>query len=135
MDGSERVDQWNMRENTVASGLDDELRGYTQDGDRTLLHIRFSNGFCATLSEDEIIDSTLALGAQGIYSEPAGASGIAAAAKLRKSGVIGSGKTVVAIATGNGLKNPIKAPREPVIIDGIDELYKMTYEGGNSSCV
>jgi threonine synthase len=123
LDGSDRVDSWNMRENTIASGLNDELRGYTQDGERTLLHIRLSGGYSIALSEEEIVESTILLGKQGIFAEPAGASGIVAAKRLREDNVIKAGESVVVIATGNGLKNPIEMVYSPESATDPTELF------------
>ena len=125
-EGSAKVDSWKMKENTVASGLNDELVGYTNAGEYTLEMIRKSGGVALSLTEEEIVDSTLLLAKQGIYAEPAGATGVYAARNLRRNGIIKSGESVAAIATGNGLKNPITdLSFDPEIISDQNELEKI----------
>lgn len=118
IDGADHVSEWHMTEKTIASGINDELKGYTQDGDYSLNIIRKTNGWAVALSEVEIIESTLRLGRCGFYTEPASASGLVAAQKLRGENIIGPNDCIVMIATGNGLKNPIQElPFDPVTIN------------------
>lgn len=118
------VREWTMTEATIASGMNDELRGYPEDGDRTLSYIRLSEGAAVAVSEQEIINSVHRLGRQGIYAEPASASGIAATAKLKRQGWISNEASVMMIVTGNGLKNPLPTIDLPEIRITSDEQLR-----------
>jgi threonine synthase len=59
------------------------------------------------LSDLEILEAqALTGGLVGVFAEPAAATSVAAARKLRDSGVIGRTDTVVCNLTGHGLKQP-----------------------------
>ncbi|HWS33354.1 MAG TPA: threonine synthase [Actinoplanes sp.] len=66
-----------------------------------------SDGLAVTSSEQEIREAagTLARG-HGLWVEPSAATGYAVFARLRDTGVITEGDTVVLLATGTGLKDP-----------------------------
>lgn len=108
---------------TLASGINDSLNGYADDGDYTLMCIRASGGTAVLLSEEEIYASVLTLAGEGIYAEPAGAVSAAAIQKLSADGVIAPGETVVGVVTGHGLKNPLGIhAKEPPEICAADEM-------------
>jgi threonine synthase len=67
-----------------------------------------SNGLITSVSDEEILASWRLLAQkEGIFVEPASAAGVAALAKLVHSGRIDpTGKSVVAVLTGHGLKDP-----------------------------
>jgi threonine synthase len=76
-------------------------------GWRALAALRESGGTAAALSDAEILDAQLLVGSlAGIFAEPAGAISVAAARKLRLSGVIAGDDTVICNLTGHGLKQP-----------------------------
>ena len=75
-------------------------------GRRALRSIRESGGTAEAVSDAEIREAIALLGREGIFAEPAGASSVAAAKKLARTGEIGSGETVVCVVTGSGLKQP-----------------------------
>lgn len=102
------VRAYQMTEKTIASGLNDELRGYEQDGERTLSYIYASGGTAVAVEENAIIDSVLSLAKEGLYVEPASAAPAAAIEKLLEMEVIQPQDSVVMIATGNGLKSGLK---------------------------
>ena len=106
--GSRKVEAYCMKEATIASGINDELRGYTDNGEYVLDLIRRTGGAAIGIPEEEVLRWTHDLGRHGLYVEPASASGLYAFRKLREQGVIRRGDTAVMIATGNGLKNPVK---------------------------
>ena len=59
------------------------------------------------MSDEEILESQfLTGGLAGIFAEPAAATSVAAACKLRERGVIGADNLVVCNLTGHGLKQP-----------------------------
>jgi threonine synthase len=76
-------------------------------GWRALAALRESKGTAVALSDDEILEAQFLTGSlAGIFAEPAAATSVAAAKKLRASGVIGSDDLVVCNLTGHGLKQP-----------------------------
>ncbi len=90
--------------------------------------IKQSGGFGISVSDEEIISAIKYLGStQGIFAEPAGATGFAGMLKALKEGKISKNDKVVVIVTGNGLKDvnsAIKAGGEPIIIDPLIEEVK-----------
>ena len=76
-------------------------------GWRALAAVRESRGTAVALSDGEILEAQYLIGSQaGIFAEPAAATSVAAAIKLRQSGVIGRDDVVVCNLTGHGLKQP-----------------------------
>jgi threonine synthase len=76
-------------------------------GWRALTALRESGGTAAALSDQQILDAQALIGGlAGIFAEPAAATSVAAAQKLRASGVIGRDDVVVCNLTGHGLKQP-----------------------------
>ncbi len=112
-------------EETIASGINDSLQGYEDDGDYTLACIRASKGTAVLLEESEIYHSVLRLAEEGIYAEPAGAVAAAAIEQLIEQGKIKKNETVVGIVTGHGLKNPLKlSGQEPPVMRTPGELER-----------
>lgn len=102
--GSDLVEAWDAPSGS-ASGILDPLRGYTQDGVRTLDIVRASGGGAVAVSDDQIMGAVSGLGAQGLFVEPAGAAAVAGVSKMQWAGLIGEHETVVMLVTGSGLKN------------------------------
>ncbi len=76
-------------------------------GWRALAALRESRGSAVALSDAEILEAQALTGAlAGIFAEPAAATSVAAARKLRANGVIGQDEVVVCNLTGHGLKQP-----------------------------
>ncbi len=76
-------------------------------GWRTLKAIRDSKGTAVALTDDEILEAQSLLARMaGIFAEPAGATSLAAARKLKEQGLINPGDLVVCTITGHGLKQP-----------------------------
>jgi len=76
-------------------------------GWRALVALRESDGTAVALSDDEILEAQALTGSlAGIFAEPAAATSVAAAKKLRDANVIKSGDVVVCNLTGHGLKQP-----------------------------
>ncbi len=76
-------------------------------GWRALAALRESKGTAIALSDEEIIEAQSLTGSlAGIFAEPAAATSVAAARKLRERGVIGRDDLVVCNLTGHGLKQP-----------------------------
>jgi threonine synthase len=76
-------------------------------GWRALSALRDSGGTAVALSDNEILHAQALIGSlAGIFAEPAAAASVAAAKKLRDSGLIGPDDLVVCNLTGHGLKQP-----------------------------
>jgi threonine synthase len=73
---------------------------------KALHEITTSNGVVEMVSEQEIADAKAVIGRCGIGCEPASAATLAGIRKLTKAGVIGHDSDVVAVLTGNVLKDP-----------------------------
>ncbi|WP_090833169.1 MULTISPECIES: threonine synthase [unclassified Bacillus (in: firmicutes)] len=69
-----------------------------------------SKGKIDEVTDDEILSAYRLLAAkEGLFAEPASCASLAGVAKQIQSGVISKGATVVAVLTGNGLKDPYTA--------------------------
>jgi threonine synthase len=68
--------------------------------------LQATNGVVESVSEQEIADAKAIIGQSGIGCEPASAATLAGIRKLRTAGVIAGSEHVVAILTGNVLKDP-----------------------------
>ena len=73
---------------------------------KALREIEASNGEVEKVSEQEIADSKAIIGRSGIGCEPASAATLAGIRKMTRSGVIRSDDDVIAVLTGNVLKDP-----------------------------
>jgi threonine synthase len=105
--GVEEVDEWEHPVETAASSIADPLRGYPEDGTRTLSVVRRSGGRAVAVSEEETRRATVDLaGSEGLLVEPGAAVAVAAYRKLAAQGVIREGETAVIVLTGHGLKDP-----------------------------
>ena len=66
-----------------------------------------SDGLIDSVTDDEILEAyQLMTSKEGVFSEPASNASIAGLIKLQRAGKLPKGKKVVAILTGNGLKDP-----------------------------
>jgi threonine synthase len=76
-------------------------------GWRALAALRESGGTAAAVPDPEILEAQALIGSlAGIFVEPAAATSVAVAKKLRDSGVIRADEVVVCNLTGHGLKQP-----------------------------
>jgi threonine synthase len=73
---------------------------------KALHEVRSSRGVVEKVSEQEIADAKAQIGLCGIGCEPASAATLAGIRKLTAAGVIGPTDDVVAVLTGNLLKDP-----------------------------
>jgi threonine synthase len=78
-----------------------------------------SDGLITAVSDEQILDSWSTLAKEeGIFVEPSSAAGLAALSQQIEAGEIDpTGKTVVAVLTGHGLKDPgtaVAQAREPI---------------------
>jgi threonine synthase len=88
--------------------------GAPGDGPLVVDAVMSRGGSAATASDPEIFEALDLLGAtEGILTEPAGGTTIAATIKLANEGVLGSDDTVVAVISGNGYKTLDEHPDKP----------------------
>jgi threonine synthase len=73
---------------------------------KALRELETTNGVCEVVSEQEIADAKAIIGQAGIGCEPASAATLAGVRKLVAGGTIGRQDRVVAVLTGNVLKDP-----------------------------
>jgi threonine synthase len=73
---------------------------------KALHEVRCSNGVVEKVTEQEIADAKAQIGLCGIGCEPASAATLAGIRKLRAAGVMRADEDVVAVLTGNLLKDP-----------------------------
>jgi threonine synthase len=92
-----------VRAVTVASAI---RIGDPASWDRGVRAIRETNGWVASVTDDEILDAKAAIDATGVGCEPASAASVAGVRKLRANGRIGADESVVAVLTGHVLKDP-----------------------------
>ncbi|MEM4573348.1 MAG: threonine synthase [Candidatus Caldarchaeum sp.] len=111
---------------SIASGL---LDPFPWDGDAVLEGVKATGGTAESVSEDEIRDSMTKLARlEGVFSEPSGAVGVAAAEKLLQHGVVDPSDDVVVLVTGSGLKEPEKITAHttiPLTTPDIDQFLKL----------
>src|SRR4029077_18351904 len=75
------------------------------DGHHVLESIRQTSGGAAAVADDQIVDAIQMLAeTEGIFTEPAGGTTLAAAIDLIQRGVIDRDESVVVCITGNGYK-------------------------------
>lgn len=122
LNGADHVDACVDAKPTLASGINDSLIGYSDDGDYTLKCIRQSQGTALLLDEEEIRESVLMMASEGVYAEPAGAVTAIAIASLAKSGFLKAEDVVVGVVTGHGLKNPLQMDAQIPVVTSADAL-------------
>lgn len=84
--------------------------GNPVSGRKALAAMYNTGGYSTTVTDKEIIEAQkLTARKEGIFVEPASAASVAGIIKLRALGIIDKDETVVAICTGNGLKDPENA--------------------------
>lgn len=111
-------EEWTPQpENTIADSI---AVGVPRNPIKAIRAIHESNGITVNVSDEEILAAMRLLGrTQGVFAEPAGATGTAGVKKAIEMGLIEKDASVVSVVTGNGLKdvnNAIKAAGEPICI-------------------
>ncbi len=74
--------------------------------DKAVAAIRETNGVVAEVTDDEIMAAKRTIDGMGIGCEPASAATLAGVRKLRASGLMRDGETIVCVLTGHILKDP-----------------------------
>lgn len=109
LDGSGEIEP--QRPETAAHSI---AIGAPGDGPLVVDAVLSRGGSAATASDPEIFEALDLLGAtEGILTEPAGGTTIAATMKLANEGKIGPDDTVVAVISGNGYKTLDEHPDKP----------------------
>lgn len=87
---------------SIASGL---LDPYPWDGDSAIKGVRTTHGYGVAIQERKIIEAVRLLASnEGVFAEPSGAIGLAAARQMLEEGLIKRDEFVVVLVTGSGLK-------------------------------
>ena len=73
---------------------------------KALAELKASNGVVEKVSEQEIADAKAVIGRCGIGCEPASAATLAGIRKLTRAGTLSASEDVIAVLTGNLLKDP-----------------------------
>ena len=90
-------------------------------GLRAVRAVRASNGVGVALADEEILEAQGLLSRMaGIFAEPSAAVSLAAAARLRREGVIRAGDMVVCNVTGHGLKQVASVTMPPEQLEPIE---------------
>jgi threonine synthase len=91
-----------VKPNTIAKSL---AIGNPADGFQVVKVVKETGGAGAMVSDEEILDAIQLLAStEGIFTEPAGGTTVAATRALVQRGAIKSGDSVVICVTGNGYK-------------------------------
>ncbi len=100
-----------QRPNTAAHSI---AIGAPGDGPLVVEAVTSRGGSAATATDPEIFEALDLLGAtEGILTEPAGGTTVAATMKLANEGKLGPDDTVVAVISGNGYKTLDEHPDKP----------------------
>jgi threonine synthase len=79
---------------------------------KALTALRDSGGACVTVTDEQIMQAVRDTGRlSGVFAEPAAAAAVAGIAQARRDGVLNERSNVVAMITGNGLKDTAGALR------------------------
>lgn len=109
LDGSGHIEP--QKPDTLAHSL---AIGAPGDGPLVVDAVTKRGGSAATATDREIFEAIDLLGAtEGILTEPAGGTTVAATMKLAADGKLGPDDTVVAVISGNGLKTLSEHPDKP----------------------
>ncbi len=92
-----------VKADTIATAI---KIGAPASWDRGVKTIRDTNGFVTSVTDAEILEAKAVIDAAGVGCEPASAASVAGVRQLRERGVIGAEQSVVAVLTGNLLKDP-----------------------------
>lgn len=104
--------------------------GLPRDGTRAVRAVRETQGAYLTVSDEEVLEAMRKLAREeGVFAEPAGATGYAGLAKAAKEGMVDHDEDIVVVVTGNGLKDIQSAVRAggkaSVIKPNLETLRRM----------
>lgn len=111
---------------TIADSISVDI---PRDGAMAVRAILETDGDAVEVSDEEILEAVKLLGKkEGIFAEPAGATAYAGVRKIALRGDLDENETIVAVITGNGLKDvssALKVAGEPVKINpSLDDVKK-----------
>jgi threonine synthase len=109
---------------TIADSISVDL---PRDGVRAVRAARQTGGTYIKVSDDEILRAIAALGSQGIFAEPAGATAYAGLIKAIEQGIVKPEDPVLVLNTGSGLKDvraAMQAVAEAPVIEPTLEAVK-----------
>ncbi len=107
-DGTEEITPVSAQ--TIADSISVDL---PRDGVRALRAVRETGGKYVTVSDEDILSAIAALGKQGVFAEPAGASSYAGLLKTLDLGLVRADDPILLLNTGSGLKD-VKAAMQAV---------------------
>ncbi|MDI3317124.1 MAG: threonine synthase [Bacillota bacterium] len=108
------------RPETVATAI---RIGRPASGEKALAAARESGGAILAVSDAEILEAYGALARlSGLFAEPASAASVAGLRKLAARGLLEAGQRVVAVLTGNGLKDPETALAGDLVERELEEV-------------
>ena len=101
--------------------------------------VRESGGTYVNASDDQIMAAVRLTGRlTGVFAEPAAATAVAGVMVARQKGIIGADADVLAMITGNGLKDTagaLKAVGDPHDVEpSLDAVTKVVGRGGDGDC-
>jgi len=99
-EGKEKIERFE-RPKTIAKAI---ANPYPPSGNAVLKLLREFGWLCVAVSDDKIREAQRKLAGEGLFVQPASATGIAALRKLVEKGRIEEGAKVVSILTGSGLR-------------------------------
>lgn len=130
-----KVQPWRKKYKTKASGIADSMDGYSSEGDLVIDIVKESRGFITTVTESEIEESVYVLAQlEGIYAEPSGAVTVKAVQKMANQGWIKPSDCVVAIVTGNGLKDSVSKNKQNQLISTVESYDDLVSLINKSKC-
>jgi threonine synthase len=89
--------------NTIADSI---AVGTPRNWRRAIKQITLSEGAMLAVTDEEILEAMRVTARQGgVFGEPAGVTGMAGVKRAVEEGIIGSHESVLAVITGNGLKD------------------------------
>lgn len=115
-----------VKATTIADSISVDV---PRDGQMAVRAILETDGDAVQVSDEDILSAVKLLGKnEGIFAEPAGATAYAGVRKLAIMGDLPEDETIVAVVTGNGLKDvasALKVAGEPIKIDpDLDEVKR-----------
>ena len=121
--GKEKIERFE-NPHTIAHAIENP---YPPSGNVVLRRLRELDGLCVAVSDEEILNAQKELGREGLFVQPASATGIAAIRKLREKGIIEENSRIVSILTGAGLKtlSHVEAPKvEECSLEFLEECFR-----------
>ena len=107
-----------VRPNTIAKSI---AIGNPADGYQVIQRVKETGGTGAAVTDRQIVDAIKLLAeTEGIFTEPAGGTTLAAAIELIERGVIPRGESIVVCVTGNGYKTA------EVVADKLSEPVRLS---------